>query len=168
MIRPAPPHAPHLCANEHVPGHRTRGPGHIHPAQQVQGTRHSPAPGRVPRLWTAPTQNTNTNTSQETNGRRRQTGEKGPANALWPTTLSSPQPTYERTSVRSVTSSLRSKASTSSPPPYTSLPPTNTTGTPQPSLRCPHHGKAPTIPSPPFTSISSYAPGPPHTSIAPG
>ena len=38
---------------QHVPGHRTRRPGHIHPAQQVQGTRHPPPWGRIPRPGTA-------------------------------------------------------------------------------------------------------------------
>ena len=56
---------------------------------------------------------------------------------------------------RSATSSWRGKPTTSSPPPHTPSQPTNTTGTQQPSQQCPHHRKAPTIPSPPFTSINS-------------
>ena len=73
----------------------------------------------------------------------------------WPTSPSSPQPTYQRTSAGSATSSWRGKPTTSSPPPYTPSPPTNTTGTPQPSQRCPHHRKAKTIPSAFSTSINS-------------
>ena len=53
--------APYSCVGaihhnrQHVPGHRAGGPRNLHPAQQVQGTRHPPAWGRVLRPWTAPT-----------------------------------------------------------------------------------------------------------------
>ena len=81
-------------------------------------------------------------------------GKKGHQRALAHITVH-PTAHLPRTSARSATSSWRGQPITSSPPPYTPLPPTNTTGTPRPSQRCPHHRKAPTIPSPPSTSINS-------------
>ena len=47
------PHPHHH--GQHVRGHRTGGPGHIHPAQQFQGTRQPPPRSRLPRPGTAPT-----------------------------------------------------------------------------------------------------------------
>ena len=64
-------------------------------------------------------------------------GGKRRSNALWPTSPSTPQPSYQDTSARSATTSWRNKPSTSSAPPYTPSPPTNTTGTPLPSQRWP-------------------------------
>ena len=86
-----------------------------------------------------------------------------------PLAYSTIQPTVHlpKDSAQRDTLSWRDKPSTSSPPPYTPLPPTNTTGTPLPSGQCPHHRKAPKTPSPSSTLISSYAAGPPLTSIPP-
>ena len=54
-LAPAPTAAGPHHNGQHVPGHRTRRPGHIHPAQQVEGTRHTPPRCRIPRPGTAPT-----------------------------------------------------------------------------------------------------------------
>ena len=113
--------------------HRTGGHGYVQPAQQVQGVRHPPARGRVPRPWTAPTK---TATPKHLGGQTdagASRGKKGPTNALWLTSPSTLQPTHQKTSARSATASWRGKPTTSSPPPSTPSPPTNTTGT---------HGKA--------------------------
>ena len=53
-LAPAPTAARPHHHGQHVPGHRTGRPGHIHPAQQVQGTRHPPPRCRIPRLGPPP------------------------------------------------------------------------------------------------------------------